>query len=128
MRDLAGVTLKEVDALAWDPMQSSRSLGVLRAIVSCVSVPSISGNASAFNTNPSENSRGSIEQGDPGNGRASNGKEADGDLGLAREHSAARCSGDGSGGGGVDKSERTTCSLSQRESALNKSPWFRFVW
>lgn len=38
MKDLAGVTLREVDACAWDSSHSSRSIGVLRAVVSCVSI------------------------------------------------------------------------------------------
>ncbi|CAM9692403.1 unnamed protein product, partial [Ectocarpus sp. 8 AP-2014] len=39
VRDLAGVTLREVDACAWDPRQTRRSLGVLRAVASCVALP-----------------------------------------------------------------------------------------
>ncbi|CAM9532484.1 unnamed protein product [Ectocarpus sp. 13 AM-2016] len=39
VRDLAGVTLREVDACAWDPRQTRRSLGVLRAVASCVTLP-----------------------------------------------------------------------------------------
>ncbi|CAB1113910.1 unnamed protein product [Ectocarpus sp. CCAP 1310/34] len=39
VRDLAGVTLREVDACAWDPRQTRCSLGVLRAVASCVTLP-----------------------------------------------------------------------------------------
>eukprot|EP00752_Nemacystus_decipiens_P012189 g10806.t2 len=39
VRDLAGVTLREVDACAWDPRETRRSLGVLRAVASCVTLP-----------------------------------------------------------------------------------------
>eukprot|EP00903_Cladosiphon_okamuranus_P012353 g11582.t1 len=42
VRDLAGVTLREVDACAWDPRQARRSLGVLRAVASCVTLPPLS--------------------------------------------------------------------------------------
>ncbi|CAM9135285.1 unnamed protein product [Scytosiphon promiscuus] len=42
VRDLAGVTLREVDACAWDPRQTRRSLGVLRAVASCVTLPPLS--------------------------------------------------------------------------------------
>jgi len=42
VRDLAGVTLREVDACAWDPRQTRRSLAVLRAVASCVTIEPIS--------------------------------------------------------------------------------------
>lgn len=45
VRDLAGVTLREVDASSWDPTQAGRSLGALRAVVACITVP---GSAEAF--------------------------------------------------------------------------------
>lgn len=36
---MASVTLREVDACAWDPSLSRRNIGVLRTVVSCVTLP-----------------------------------------------------------------------------------------
>lgn len=77
VRDLAGVTLREVDASSWDPTQAGRSLGALRAVVACIAVPGSAKVSPEAVRESSDNFQRKDERGKQMNGQEEPGTEHD---------------------------------------------------